>query len=191
MNWLPTPPTDNLYKFAAISGIWLITIVIAIWVYLFNLLYISGIEAKQTTAYYVSLDMERQINNRLLAIKQKKLDEYRPSWIQKELPIAQEKILLDIALENHSKTVEKYKDVAEKEHNNPLIDGPQPSWFVYAFSTVNALAIVVTLWGFINWYKKLQRPQEKMHDIDYLIKQKTLQNLNIEMRRMPNLRAKK
>lgn len=180
MQLLPTPPTDNLYKFMAISGLWLVAGILLFMFWLVYWGFQSQIEMKHSQEYFFSVNMEREISSRINSINSGKYDENKLSWVPAGSTPEQERSFLKFGLDNHRKTIEKYKKEVEAERID-IIEYIGEKYLIVCLSLYASVMSFFLVFGFSWWYKKVQKPSEKMHDIDYKIKQLTQDKLELEI----------
>lgn len=180
MKGIPSTPTDNIYKFMAISGLWFFVGFIALYIWLVNTQIQLDKESLRSKSYFFSVNMERNINNRLSSIENKKLDENRLDWIPVSYTPEQEKKFLNKALKNHQDTIEKNKDVLDSNTGEELklIE----RWDVRIAGILYiALMVCLTLFGFSRWITKTHIVDEELRNLERDIKVKTLEKLELEI----------
>ncbi len=183
MNWLPSPPTDNLYKFVAISGLWLLLGLLVFFSWLGYLQFQNSKEAKRSQAYFFSERMEIQISARLDSIKANRPKENKLEWTPPDATLEQEQQFLQMALNNHRQTIEKNKDVLDRKPGEDLeiLKAMGFYWLmpVYVFFAVSCPFI-----GFLGWYRKIQKPSEEAHGLDCRVKEITILKIEAEIRHL-------
>lgn len=179
MNVLPSPPTDNLYKFSAISGLLILLFSIAGFVYLTFLL--SNYE-KATNLHLQSNDAEisiREINCRIDAIKHGHIEKCPYREIRRESLEDELNILLAIKRSDESIITEykRYSELSQPlKENFEWIFNTRFFWFLLI---TPSFAIILFILGLSRWYKKVQVP---MNELTYLnLKIRTLELAKLEL----------
>ncbi|MEH8112314.1 hypothetical protein Q7I18_15370 [Aeromonas veronii] len=179
MNVLPSPPTDNLYKFSAISGLLILLFSIAGLVYLTFLL--SNYE-KATNLHLQSNDAEisiREINCRIDAIKHGHIEKCPYREIRRESLEDELNILLAIKRSDESIITEykRYSELSQPlKENFEWIFNTRFFWFLLI---TPSFAIILFILGLSRWYKKVQVP---MNELTYLnLKIRTLELAKLEL----------
>lgn len=185
MKWLPSPPTDNLYKFMSIFGLWLLLGLVLLFAWLGYLDFQIKKESERSQAYFISTNMESKISTRLASIKAMHFNENRLEWILPSTGIEQEQKILQMALDNHKQIIDKNKD--SLNHNiremMEMLESMDFLWIVmipiYVF-----LAVGCPYFGFTRWYRYIQKPSEAAHDLDCRLKEATLRKIEAEIRQL-------
>ena len=182
MKGIPSTPTDNIYKFMAISGLWFIAGFIALYIWLVNTQIQLDKEALKSQAYFFSVNMERKIKNRLDSIEKGKLDENRLDWVPASYTPEQEKIFLSKAFENHQETIKKNKDAVNSDTGEEL--KLVERWDVRIAGALYILFMVGLTWfGFSRWIKT-HIIDETVKTLDREIKEKSLKKLELEIQQL-------
>lgn len=181
MNWLPSPPTDNLYKFIAIFGLYLLLGLLAFFSWLGYLQFHSEREMKRSQAYFFSVQMESQISARLSSIKAKRLSENKLEWTPPGATSDQEQKFLQMALENHRQTIQKNKDVLNTRPGEEL-EVMKAMGYFWLMPIYVLFAVGCPFFGFLGWYRKIQRPSEEAHVLDCKLKEATIRKTDAEIR---------
>jgi hypothetical protein len=180
LNGIPLTPTDNIYKFMAISGLWFFAGFIALYVWLINTQVQMDKELLRSKAYFFSVNMEQDIRVRLRSIENEKLDENRLDWVPSSFTQEQEKNFLAKALENHLESINKNKDVLHSNTGEELklIE----RWDVKIVGTLYIILMVGLTWfGFSRWVTKTHRIDEELRILEKDINLKILQKLKLEI----------
>ncbi|GHA95968.1 hypothetical protein ACFFLG_03620 [Shewanella indica] len=179
---IPSTPTDNIYKFMAISGLWFIAGFIALYIWLVNTQIQIDKEALNSQAYFFSVNMERKIKNRLDSIEKGKLDENRLDWVPASYTPEQEEMFLSKALENHQETIKKNKDALNSDTGEEL--KLVERWDVRIAGALYILFMVGLTWfGFSRWVKN-HIIDETVKTLDREIKEKSLKKLELEIQQL-------
>lgn len=183
MKGIPSTPTDNIYKFMAISGLWLIAGFFVLYAWLVNVQVQLDKDMIRSQAYFFSVNMERNIKQRLDSIDEEKFDENRLDWVPERFSIKEERHLLNIAYENHKKSIEKNEDVLESNPGEKL--QLIKRWDVRVASGVYVFLMVGLTWfGFSRWVTKTHLVEERLRDLDREIKRRTLEKLELEIKQI-------
>lgn len=181
MNWLPSPPTDNLYKFIAIFGLWLLLGLIMVFAWLGYLQFQLEKEGERAQAYFSSKRMEAQISARLASVKARRPAENKLEWMPPDISLEQEQKLIQEMLTDHKQAIEKNKDALDRKFGEELklLGSMGFPWVmpIYMLFTVSC-----TLFGFIQWHRKIQKPSEEAHILDCRLKEVEIKKIEAEIR---------
>ena len=180
MNWLPSPPTDNLYKFSAISGLWLLLGLLVFFSWLGFLQFQNAKEAKRSQAYFFAEQMEMQISARLDSINAKRPTENKLEWTPPGATLEQEQKFLQMALDNHRRTIEKNKNIFDRKSGEDL-EILKSMGFYWLMPIYVFFAVGCPFFGFIGWYRKVQKPSEEAHILDCRVKEATILKIKAEI----------
>lgn len=186
MNVLPSPPTDNLYKFSAISGLLILLFSITGFVYLTFLL--SNYD-KATNLHFKSNDAEvsiREINCRIDAIKHENIEKCPYREIRRESLEDELNILLAIK-RSDERVIAEYKRYSE-------LSQPLKENFEWIFNTGIFLLLLITpssatilfVFGLSRWYKKVQIPMNELTYLNLKIRTLELAKLELEVTQLKN-----
>ena len=154
-------PTDNLYKFVSLMGVVFFILPLALSFYyvlwtLDSYYEIAGeVNTLDARVNFFETDLDRYKNENGILVftndedQKKFLDEYRT-------------FLFDLA----------YIDVESNQLEDRL---SLAKFFVFLSASVSLVGCLFMLWGFINWYHRLQRPQDRM----LLLKIKQIERENV------------
>ena len=183
MNPLPSPPTDNLYKFMALSGVWLMVFLLAFYAWLMNADYEIRAEAKELKAFITAQSSLRNIQARLASVRAGHLGENRLVWIPKEWPIEQEVHVLSEVASSHQQTVETYQKSNHNKYEESLdrLSSMGSTWFLVSYV---AAAFGLTYTGFALWYRRVQKPNEVAARIELDIKNTSLRKVEPERKQI-------
>lgn len=179
MTGIPSTPTDNIYKFMAISGLWFIAGFIVLYIWLANTQLQLDKESLRSQSYFFSVNMERNIKTRLASIENEKFDENRLDWVPSSYTLEQEENFLSQALKNHQDSINENKNVLDSNTGEELrlIE----RWDVrLAGALYIALMIGLTWFGFSRWVTKTHFVDEELRNLERDIKLKTLNKLELE-----------
>ena len=167
----------------AISGLWFVVGFIALYIWLVNTQVQLDKERLKSQAYFLSVNMERGIQNRLNAILAHKPAENRLGWVPTSWTLEQEAKILSIALENHQETIRKNKDVLESRTGEGLL--LLERWDVrIAGALYISLMVGLTYFGFSRWFAKTHLVDEELRNIDRDIKLKSLEKTALEIKQL-------
>lgn len=151
IKFLPTPPTDNLYKFMAIFGAWALLILAVFMMGVGYLGFKSKEETQQTIAYYRTTSTVRHIQDRLAAIQAGRLEDAIVSWAPLHDGSDAEKTFLQNALQNNQTYL---------AHHHGDADRHDVWTFWQIFSATDGLFFILVLggtgifcfiFGFLRW----------------------------------------
>lgn len=183
MNGIPSTPTDNIYKFMAISGLWFIAGFIALYIWVVNTQVQLDKEHLRSQSYFFSVNTERQIKNRLDAIESGKPDENRIDWVPASYTLEQEKLFISEALNNHRETISRNMDVLESRTGEELRLLERPD--VITAGVLYILIMVGLTWfGFSRWITKIHLADEELRNLDRDIKLKSLEKTELEIKQL-------
>ncbi|MGY2293288.1 hypothetical protein ACW9H6_12180 [Pseudomonas sp. SDO528_S397] len=184
--WLPSPPTDNLYKLMAIFGMWLSAGLIAALLALSYLKYnIDQSTDEFIYKQHVKNDIEK-IKKRLASLKADKPEQNVLEWSS---GFKDEKAVLEKVLESNLETINS--DTASKKEellqpDNPIIKFIfKSNLLVYTVIVIYIpLAIFCLCFGFRRWAVRVQGPSERLNELDIELKKAALVKLQIEISQM-------
>ena len=172
---MPTPPTDNLYKFLALSGL-AITIFFTHFTYknqsqndrtLLNL-------EKEQSIYEIkkrSVQAEALTHKKLLDLLEKKVIETKSSKAHDDDKIEVLKVYYNESKELRGKQellkikrreLEESSAVIKRSINEYLLKLKETKEFLQTAKYCSALGIIITIFGFKMWYSKVQKIQDEL-----------------------------
>ena len=183
MQWFPTPPTDNLYKFAAVCGLLMLGGALFVILALAYLDY--RIEAQTDASLY---NFSSQHNQRLFSKRITALDgkDNEKDWIaQLSKELNNDPIFLKNVL-----NIQKEMSAGYKPADPDTLD--LAFNFVRAREALSLIALVIyalvasslTVFGLSGWRKKIHEPNERQNELDEEIKKASLLKLHIEISQM-------
>jgi len=183
MKGLPNPPTDNIYKFMAISGLWLFVGFVVLYIWLVSVQIQLDKDSVRLQSYYFSVNIKRNIERRLSSIEKKEYDKSRLDWVPSSWSVGQEVLFLNKALENHEKTINRNKGSLNSNtgENLKLFERTD---LRAAFVLYVALMVGLIWFGFSRWIKVTHSINEQIKELDRDIKLKTLQKLELEIKQL-------
>jgi len=168
MNWFPTPPTDNLYKFLAILGAWGLLFVFG------SLLVISyqNYEHEEFNKKLMSLYSEeswlRKAEARLKSLKENRAGENVIPEISKHFPPKEESLFLSNAIALSRERLAQLKEGTKQPPENAV-----PFLVSIRFDRWLLVVLAVTLgffyFGFRQWFV-LQRMSDELLKLDLVLK---------------------
>lgn len=183
MNGIPTAPTDSIYKFMAISGLWFIAGFIVIYIWLINVQIQLDKDIRKSQLYFFSVGAKREIENRLNSIASGKINESRLSWVPSTYTLEQEKSFIYEALKSNQDSIDQNKAAIENKNSNEL--NLVERWDVrIAASFYIALMIGLTWFGFSRWVTKIHEPDEAFKKLDKEIKENMLEKIKSEIKQI-------
>ena len=180
MNILPSTPTDNIYKFMAISGLWFIAGFIFLYTWFIKTEIDLANQSQKIRSYSDSKVILNKINLRLESINTNEISANKLDWIPIDMDIKTEKIILLGAKDNHQKYIDKATKDIDKEIGNELKLFDRLDVRIVSIAYI-ILMVFLTVFGFFGWFKKSHKIDEQTREIDLLIKQKTLEKINLEI----------
>ena len=178
MKWLPTPPTDNLYKYLAISGLWLTLG--------FSFLFVYSIKTAHSLEDYYQLSQwtyqnERNIEKflkRIKSLEENKINDHKIERISEKYSPKEELIFLKKALKNteksHSENKEQLKELGQPELTWKWID--RAYIFIWLPAAI-PLSLALSYIGFRLWYSKSQKYTDEILLIELELKKETLKQI--------------
>lgn len=181
MNFLPKPPTDNLYKFMAISGIWMMGFVIAFIMYLGYLNYQIEKEGIKQNSFYRTEALSIQIDDRLASISEGNLNDNIIDWALINDGSKEEISFLNNLKKAQEKKIQEYKaDPVNDEYGKQihLAEATGLMWVIYTLIFLSVLC----LWlGFRFWYTHVQKPANTLISKDIEIRNLTIEKMKLDI----------
>ncbi len=183
MNFLPKPPTDNLYKLIALIGTWLVTIGVFYLIVIAILEYRLELVSKKQVILFSAQDKIELIDQRLNSIEKGNLDESILAWSphidgnQKEVDFLNSQL-------------EKLKNLENKFL--PIVQNNEPQKYSnYLFKTYLHVLFSIILFfvggtmfyvGYRLWYSRVQKCIDQQQQYDLKIKRLTALKLLRELK---------
>lgn len=183
MKWMPSIPTDNLYKFYAISGMWMFLGLVILYAWLVSIDINIEEESNATSAYYSSFFKLQEIELRLESIKGDQENENELEWVPTEWPIEQEKRFLEHARQSHQKTIEKTEYAINSDTAKSLQLLKRPVVFIPGILYISLMAFFLVI-GFSRWKFKIQDIEIELREVELETKRRALVKLNCEIRKL-------
>lgn len=168
MNWLPSPPTDNLYKFLAIIGAWGVFFVVGLLLVLFYQNYEHAEFNKKMSSIYAEEDWNRKAESRVNSLKKGFSGENRIPEISNNFSPKEELLFLSNAMKLSSERLAQLKELTKQPPQNffPFLASINfDRWLL----GVLALAFVTFYFGFRQWFV-LQRISDEILQLDLALK---------------------
>lgn len=173
MQILPIIPTDNFYKFLAISGTWLSLGLVAFYMYLGYLNHLVEIESIESSSYFKSLNINREIDLRLKSINNNEHDKNKIEWMPNFENSDDEVIALKEIKSRHEKSIKKHE--AKKEGStHDLFVIAKKIGFIWIMPFYVFISLLSFWYGYKYWIIKVQIPSDKSLALDVQIKELTL-----------------
>lgn len=190
MEILPSPPTDNIYKFAAILGAWFAAVLLGIFVVFSYVTYQSSEGMQRTVVRGQDMNSEFQVSQRLEAIDSGRFSDARLTWMSPNISIDQERKMLSDLQTRLRTSIDQFEERPEdpvvKHFKEFTASRLEWTLFIVVF-----FAVIPTLWGFLRWYQRIQLPSERMLTIELQIKELEFARLVREFRATERFRFKK
>ncbi len=180
MNWTPSIPTDNLYKFMAVTGLWLLIGVLIFLGWLIKLDVDIQRHSKEEQAYFSSVSILHNIKLREESIAAGRMEENRLPGLRHYENIEDEKRFLAMASEAQEAAVSKHAYVLDEHPGDQLI--LLDRWDVKAFVVAYiALASFLFYFGFKGWKVNLHDVEVRGRTLDLEIRERTLEKLKLDI----------
>lgn len=180
MNIIPAAPTENLYKFFAIFGLWLFVILGGVLIGLQYLSYLGDEELKATQSFYSSKDTDRKVMARIKAIQEGRLNDDRIE-LSADFKVPSEELrFLQIVHENHQKAMAT-AEPAMNQHIGAKFHMLERLGIKWLLPTYSAICFLFVIYGFSAWHKHIQRPADRLIPIEFKIKEVDLQLKEMEL----------
>lgn len=180
MKPIPTAPTDNLYKFVAILGLWMFLGLLALLGWFVYLEYEVKDNSIASSSYFRSVQALSEIEDRMESIRTGNLEENKLDWVHKSLDLEQEKHVLEIAQENHSESVAKNQYAVDSEVGEELRYIKPPVAIVFGIFYIACMSFCFVI-GFWKWKKKIQDPEIVFKKKNTELLEKSIEKLNLEI----------
>lgn len=176
MNFFPTPPTDNLYKFCAIFGAWLVAAVVALFMFLGYVKYDSEKQFIAQTHHFRTTNNYQSVLDRLESIEKGNFGENIIEWIPVSDGSEQEvQGLLQIKA-NYERAIKEYEETVRTDYR-AAFDIVEATGFIWLICILITMAFLCFYFGFKLWYIKVQKVSDELMLTDLEIKRLTLRQL--------------
>ncbi len=175
---VPAAPTDSIYKFFAIGGVWMLIGLLAFFGYLFHVSFQAQERAKLLAiSSDRDLDLVR-IEARRASLRAGKTEENKLSWMPLGLSIKQELSLL----RSTEKSIRSQEPV-ELESEDPStilrqLSSINAGWYIALYA---AISILFLCFGLRGWWKRVQKPSDIAIEIDLQLKAAALEKTKLEV----------
>lgn len=168
MNWLPTPPTDNLYKFLAIFGTWGLLFVFGS---LLALSYQNHEHAefnKKLMSVYSEEGWLRKAEARVKSLKENRVGENTIPEISSRFPPKEELLFLSSAIDLSKERLAQLKEITKQPPENifPFLASIHFDWWLLG---VLGGTLACFYFGFRQWLV-LQRTSDELLQLDLTLK---------------------
>ncbi|WP_412498459.1 hypothetical protein [Vibrio furnissii] len=180
VKFFPTPPTDNLYKFCAILGAWLVAGVIALFILLGYVTYDLEKQSVAQTHHFRTMSNYEKVIDRLSSIEQGKLDENIIEWLPSSDGSENEVDRLLEIKANQEKAITEYENEIRTDYGEifEVVEATGIWWVIYVLISLSVLCFY---FGFKLWYIKVQKISDELLVLDVEIKRLTLRQLEKEV----------
>ncbi|UTW03976.1 hypothetical protein KDX31_02815 [Amphritea atlantica] len=187
MKWMPAIPTDNLYKFCAISGMWMFFGLVVLYTWIVAITIQIEKEGSASTSYYSSLITVSDIERRLDSIEKGLEKENKLDWTSTEWDIDQEKNFLEHALKNHRKSMKLNEYAINSDTGEQLNLIKRPAVYIPGLLYLALMSFLLVI-GFFRWKTKIQDIDLEIRKVELETKKRALVKLDLEIR---NLNSKR
>jgi len=178
---LPSPPTDNLYKFMAIFGAWVLLILALFVMGIGYLSFKSREESQQAIAYTRSVGTVLHIQDRLDAIQAGRLNDAIVTWFFFNDTAATEKAFLRKALQNNKEYLAHHQGDAERHEAWTFWQILEATHSIVFILALGGVGIFCFMYGFRRWYKRVQRVSDAILLGKQTFQEMTNQKLKCEL----------
>jgi len=151
IKFLPTPPTDNLYKFMAIFGAWALLILAGFMMGIGYLGFKSRQEMQQTVAYYRTTGTIRDIQDRLAAIQAGRPKDAIVSWAPLHDGSDAEKAFLQNALKSNQAYLARHHDDLDRHDVWTFWQIFSATDGLFFILVLGGVGIFCFIFGFLRW----------------------------------------
>ncbi|EHK4786486.1 hypothetical protein [Vibrio parahaemolyticus] len=180
MKFFPTPPTDNLYKFCAILGAWLVAGVIALFMLLGYVTYDLEKQSVAQTHHFRTMSNYEKVIDRLSSIEQGKLDENIIEWLPSSDGSENEVDRLLEIKANQEKAITEYENEIRTDYGE-IFEVVEATGIWWVICVLISLSVLCFYFGFKLWYIKVQKISDELLVLDVEIKRLTLRQLEKEV----------
>lgn len=180
IKFLPTPPTDNLYKFMAIFGAWALLTLALFMMGIGYLGFKSKEETQQTIAYYRTTSAVQHIQDRLAAIQAGRLKDAIVPWAPLHDGSEAEKVFLQNALRNNQAYLAHHHDDADRHDIWTYWQIFSATGGIYFILALGVTGIPCFLFGFFRW-QHIQSVSDAILDGQLAFQKMTNQKLQCEL----------
>jgi hypothetical protein len=176
MNWLPTPPTDNLYKFLAIFGTWGLLFVFGSLLVLSYQNHEHDEFSKKLKAVYSEESWIRKAEARVKSLKENRLAESSIPEISNRFSPKEELLFLSNAIALSKERLAQLKEFTKQPPENifPFLASIRFDWWLLGI--LNG-TFVCFYFGFRQWLV-LQRASDELLQLDLTLKKAQVKELN-------------
>ena len=180
MQWLPSPPTDNIYNLLAVFGLWLIAGALTL-VSIFSYLdYRFQKETREESHHSQTEQMVNDFTKRIGALEKGTPELHKiadlPDSFNNDVTFLKNSLV--IQERKLSTYKEREKDNLDTFMDYLLVHEKEFYIFIGLYATLTSLCTVI---GFSRWFQKIQKPGEVLNELDIKIKEASLLKLKIEI----------
>ncbi|AZF07763.1 hypothetical protein [Pseudomonas sp. R5-89-07] len=180
MQWLPSPPTDNIYKLLAVFGLWLIAGALTLFSIFSYLDYRSQKETREESYHSQTERMVNSFTKRIRALEEGTPELHKiadlPDTFNNDITFLKNSLAMQE--KNLSKYKQRKRDNLDTFMDYLLVHETEFYIFVGLYATLTSLCTVI---GFSRWFQKIQKPSEVLNELDIRIKEASLLKLKIEI----------
>lgn len=184
MKWMPTIPTDNLYKFSAISGLWMLIGLFIFYAWMISLSIKLERYNEDSFAKMISKNSLYLLEKRVGSIKNGDLDSNRLDYIPEAWNEDQELRYLSDEIKVLKDKINSYKDYS-KDMIKSLDVFSRVDVIIFGITYIFFCASLV-VFGFFGWKRNLHDVEKEMRSVSLNIQIKTLEKLELEISDLKN-----
>ncbi|HCG8447415.1 TPA: hypothetical protein NJ582_001088 [Vibrio parahaemolyticus] len=185
MKGIPSTPTDNLYKFSAVAGLWFFAGLVASYIWLVSIEIKLDEELQKSSVYWRSLDAKNDLELRLISIKKGELESNEINWIPKQFKGEKELDFISNEILRHNEIIEENKKFVNTDTGSKLALLSRNDVVFMAFGYIIIMSCLL-VFGFFGWYKNIHKKDNEIKDLDIEIKKKAIYKVNLEINQMNN-----
>jgi hypothetical protein len=190
LNFFPTPPTDNFYKFLAILGAWLMGAVVALFMLLGYFNYDIEKQSLAQTYHFQTTQKLEKIKRRQKSIELGNIQENIIDNARFSDGSHQEIKYLNDFESRLKIRIKEYNKVARTDYKK-VFEVIKATGFMYFIYSLIAAAILCFWIGFKNWYFKVQKVNDELLGLDLKIKRLTLRELESKNKTSTRLKLRR
>jgi hypothetical protein len=193
MQILPSPPTDNLFKFMTVSGAWLFAGCIA----LLGFAIYSQLKESDSISYRSHIEygqsVVREIDRRLDSISKGKLGENKPLQLcpDRQTPVQEMECLTQVK-ERWGRSIKEYEQQqAVGEYEYAVRKLVTTKDFSYVYMGIFFVATVLLVFGILGWLKNQKMQNELLaKDLDIKKKQDDVLGVELDIKKLQLIQLK-
>ena len=184
MNVIPQAPFDNLYKFIAISGLWLLSISFIYFYNIDDLSYKSSQEFHKKHSYQESKRNLEKIKLRIKSIDEAKYSENVISYITPQDGSKDELSMLSSFKKFNEGNIEEYEKSPYNKKYLEDLNFETSEYRVNKISIIYWFGAIFTILGFFCWWLIIQRRIDNINKLDLEYKKLVITKIKSEIRYM-------